>query len=86
MIDYWASFARTGRPQAAQAPDWPAYDGAGGGYMHFAERPTPARDLMPGMYDLNEAVVCRSAAAGTIAWNWYVGLAAPKIPPAASCP
>ena len=23
--DYWASFARTGRPQARNAPDWPAY-------------------------------------------------------------
>ena len=32
MIDYWASFARDGRPVAALAPDWPAY-ATGGQYM-----------------------------------------------------
>ena len=39
---------------------------------------------MPGMYKLNEAVVCRRRAAGDVAWNWNVGLAAPPLPPKAS--
>ena len=81
MGDYWTSFARSGRPRAANAPDWPAY-APGARYMRFAEQPAPERDLMPGMYDLNEAVMCRRRAAGTVPWGWNVGLWAPK--PAAS--
>jgi para-nitrobenzyl esterase len=77
MGDYWTSFARTGRPQAKNAPDWPAY-APGASYMHFAKTPTPARDLMPGMYDLNETVMCRRRASGTLPWGWNVGLWAPK--------
>jgi len=80
--DYWTSFARTGRPQARNAPDWPAYS-PDARYMHFAATPTPARDLMPGMFDLNETVMCRRRASGTLAWNWLVGLWAPKMPAAA---
>jgi para-nitrobenzyl esterase len=26
MADLWTTFARTGRPAAADVPDWPAYD------------------------------------------------------------
>jgi para-nitrobenzyl esterase len=41
---------------------------------------------MPGMYRLNEEVMCRRKAAGTTAWNWNVGLASPPIPqPSAAC-
>jgi para-nitrobenzyl esterase len=79
MLDYWSSFARTGRPQAAHAPGWPAF-AQGGGYMHFADGPEPATNLMPGMYKLNEEVVCRRRAAGTLPWHWNVGLASPKLP------
>ncbi|HEX5184381.1 MAG TPA: carboxylesterase family protein [Allosphingosinicella sp.] len=81
MLDYWSSFARTGRPVAAHAPAWPAY-ADGGAYMHFADTPEPARNLMPGMYALNEEVVCRRRAAGDLPWHWNVGLVSPKLPPA----
>jgi para-nitrobenzyl esterase len=85
MIDYWTSFARTGRPQAANAPAWPVFD-SNRAYMHVAEGPQPATELMPGMYRLNEEVMCRRKAAGTTAWNWNVGLASPPIPqPSAAC-
>jgi para-nitrobenzyl esterase len=83
--DYWASFARTGRPQARNAPDWPAYT-PDARYMHFAATPTPARDLMPGMFDLNETVMCRRRSAGAVPWGWNVGLWAPAKPAdAAGC-
>lgn len=82
MLDYWTSFARTGRPQAAHAPDWPAY-AQGAGYMHFADGPEPSTHLMPGMYALNEEVMCRRRAAGNLPWHWNVGLASPPLPPKA---
>jgi para-nitrobenzyl esterase len=77
MGDYWTSFARTGRPQAKSAPDWPAY-APDVRYMHIAATPMPERNLMPGMYDLNETVMCRRRANGTVPWGWNVGLWAPK--------
>lgn len=80
MIGYWTSFARTGHPQAPDAPAWPAYDHQRA-YMHFADGPRPATELMPGMYSLNEEVMCRRKATGAIAWNWNVGLASPPLPP-----
>jgi para-nitrobenzyl esterase len=79
MIGYWSSFARTGKPQAAHEPDWPPF-GATGAYMDFTEAPHPAKDLMPGMYELHEDAVCRRKASGNLPWNWNVGLASPKLP------
>ena len=86
MTDYWASFVRDGRPIASRTAAWPAYDQTRA-YMHFAATPTPSRDLMPGMFALNEQVVCRRRAAGTVPWNWNVGLYAPlpPLPPVKGC-
>ena len=80
MIGYWSSFARTGHPQAANEPDWPAF-GPTGSYMAFEQAPQPSDHLLPGMYEFNEEVVCRRRAVGNIAWNWNVGLYSPKNPP-----
>jgi para-nitrobenzyl esterase len=82
MVDYWTSFARTGVPRAASAAAWPAY-GKQGAFMHFADVPRPETDLMPGMFALNEQVMCRRKATGKIPWHWNVGLASPKLPPKA---
>jgi para-nitrobenzyl esterase len=79
MIGYWTSFAKTGAPVAPNAPAWPAFDDTKS-YMHFADTPQPATDPLPGMYELNEAVVCRRSKAGDQAWGWNVGLIAPKLP------
>jgi len=85
MLDYWARFARDGRPSSANAPAWPAY-GSVQAFMHFADKPVADVKLMPGMYALNEAVMCRKAAGG-IAWNWNVGMVSPKLPArSAACP
>ena len=85
MVDYWTSFARTGKPSAANEPDWPAFDSTAS-YMDFTDAPHPADHLLPGMYDLNEEVVCRRHAAGNLAWNWNVGLVSPPLPSKADCP
>jgi para-nitrobenzyl esterase len=79
MIGYWSSFARTGRPTAANEPDWPSF-GATGSYMAFREGPQPADHLLPGMYEFNEETMCRRRASGALAWNWNVGLYSPKLP------
>lgn len=85
MIGYWSSFARTGQPRADNEPDWSAF-GSTGAYMAFTDAPHPSMHLLPGMYELNETVVCRCRASGNLAWNWYVGIASPKLPgPTAQC-
>jgi para-nitrobenzyl esterase len=81
MTDYWASFARTGTPAAANQTPWPAY-GRERAYLAFEDAPHAKTQLMPGMYELNEQVVCRRRAAGGIPWHWNVGLASPPLPPA----
>lgn len=80
MLDYWASFARDGKPVAPKAAAWPAYGNAGN-YVRFAATPEAGTALMPGMFALNEAVMCRRRASGKAGWNWNVGLNAPKLPP-----
>ena len=77
MMDYWTSFARTGRPQAAAA-SWPPF-ATGQAYLRIGDTIERAHDLFPGMFALNEAVMCRRRASGTQAWNWNVGLAAPPL-------
>ena len=81
MVDYWASFARSGVPSARNQPDWPSHN-KHAAYMIFAGEPRVAADLMPGQYLLHEEVVCRRRAAGTVAWNWNIGVSAPLLPPA----
>jgi para-nitrobenzyl esterase len=78
MLDYWTSFARSGKPQAANQPDWPIY-GSDAAYMDFTDMPHPEKNLMPGMYALHEEAVCRRKTAGGIAWNWNTGLASPDL-------
>jgi para-nitrobenzyl esterase len=86
MTDYWASFARDGKPVAHAAPVWPAY-GRTKAYMRFAASPQPATDLLPGMFAHHETIQCRRRAEGKSGWLWNVGVAAPaKIaPPAPGC-
>ena len=81
MVDYWASFARSGAPSANNQPAWPSHN-KGAAYMLFAGKPQVATDLMPEQYKLHEHVVCRRRAAGNIPWNWNVGVTAPILPPA----
>lgn len=76
MIDYWVSFARTGRPQSRRGPAWPAYDAAGQSYMHFGDAAEPRRDLLPGMFEHHEEFVRRRRAAGQL-WHTNVGVTAP---------
>jgi para-nitrobenzyl esterase len=81
LSGYWSSFAKSGHPTAAGEPDWPRY-GANGEYLTIETTPRPGDHLMPGMFALNEQVVCRRHATGQLAWHWNVGIIAPPLPPA----
>lgn len=75
--DYWVSFARDGQPSSAHGPQWPAY-GSRQNYLHIGDEARADRNLAPGMFELNEEVVCRRIQQGGIPWNWNVGLWAPQ--------
>ncbi len=77
MLGYWSSFARSGQPQAANQPDWPAYGGSRA-YMDFKDAPSASPNAFPGMYRLHEEAVCRRRSAD-LAWNWNVGLNSPAL-------
>ena len=79
MVDYWASFARSGQPVSDGNPTWPAY-ADGQSWMVFGDTPRVARNVLNYRYDLVEHVVCRRRAAGDQQWNWNVGLGAPVLP------
>lgn len=85
MGDYWVSFARTGKPEAAGQAAWSPY-GKGAAFMAFADVPRAAARLMPGTYALHEATVCRRRAAGNQPWNWNTGIASPMLAKDANCP
>ena len=83
MTDYWTSFARDGVPHAAGQPAWRPY-GAERAYLTFADEGRPGVHLRPGMYELNEAVMCRRRAQGDLSWNWNVGVVSPPLPAGAA--
>jgi para-nitrobenzyl esterase len=84
MLSYWASFARSGTPIADGQPAWEAY-GKAANYMAFAGKPQPGTRLMPGMFALHEAAMCRRRAAGDQPWNWNTGVASPVLNKATGC-
>ncbi len=85
MTRYWMSFTSAGTPEAAGNPVWPAF-GPQHAYMAFRDRPQVLDHLLPGMYELHEAAMCRRRTSGDMAWNWNVGLLSPRLPsPDAKC-
>jgi para-nitrobenzyl esterase len=82
--DYWASFVRTGVPSAQGQARWKAF-GSSKAFMDFAETPRVSTDPMPGMYELQEEVVCRRRAEGKTPWNWNIGIVSPRLPDVAGC-
>ena len=82
MAEYWVAFARDGVPSAEGQPQWSPY-GTDRAYLHFEDAPRLDKHLLPGMYELNEQVVCRRRAQGGIPWNWNFGIVSPPLPPKA---
>lgn len=86
MTAYWTSFARDAVPAAPGQAEWLPY-GRTASYMAFEEGPVARQRLMPGMFDVREAEVCRRRAVGGTPWTWLVGVVARPVPPATPpCP
>lgn len=76
MLDYWTSFAASGRPSAQGHPAWQPY-GSDENYVRFDDAPIAGRDYKPGMFELLESFARRQRAAGR-SWGMPVGLNAPQ--------
>ncbi|MBB3032521.1 carboxylesterase/lipase family protein [Alteriqipengyuania lutimaris] len=72
MLEYWTSFAASGRPAAQGHPVWQPY-GAAEHYLRFDDAPLAGRDYKPGMFELLESFARRERAAGR-SWGMPVGL------------
>jgi para-nitrobenzyl esterase len=78
-MNYWTSFARTGKPTSSGAPAWkPFADGES--YMEFSDKPQALAHPLPGVYALTEELVSRRRAAGNQYWFTNFGLASPPVP------
>ena len=85
LLDYWASFARDGTPEADGAAVWPSY-GTARNIMVFTDAPVARTDGIGPAFDLQDELVCRRLNAGDISWHWNVGIASPRNPgPVAQC-
>ena len=61
---YWANFAKTGDPNAAGLPHWPAYQAGADGIMDFtADGPRGGPDGWKARMDLTEAAATTASAA-----------------------
>ncbi|MET0309388.1 MAG: carboxylesterase family protein [Sphingomonas sp.] len=59
MMRYWVSFVKTGVPAASGEAVWPRYTANGREYLDIDDRPSARRDLLPGTFDLADALVSR---------------------------
>ena len=75
MIDYWVAFARTGNPSSRTLPEWPAF-AADRAYMRFGPGASAERNLLSGMFELQEQVVARRRSRGE-PWFTNIGPVAP---------
>ncbi|HTV59782.1 MAG TPA: carboxylesterase family protein [Verrucomicrobiae bacterium] len=83
VMDYFTSFARSGKPTAPGEAEWNPF-GDGGAYLDIGDKPELRHNILPGTYELQEEVISRRRASGTENWYINIGLASPVVPPPAS--
>jgi para-nitrobenzyl esterase len=79
MLNYWASFVRTGAPVAPGAPDWPRYTVATRAYLDIDDKPYARQDLQPAAFAWADALVAERWKAGR-GWRFDIGFAAFPAP------
>jgi para-nitrobenzyl esterase len=79
IMNYFTSFAQSGKPIAPDAPTWKPYT-EGEAFLDIRDKPYASRNVLPGTYELHEEIVSRRRAAGNQNWYINVGLASPVVP------
>tara|TARA_R110002051_G_scaffold10866_6_gene40613 strand:- start:27450 stop:29102 length:1653 start_codon:yes stop_codon:yes gene_type:complete len=81
LLDYWTSFAATGRPESAYGPVWSPY-GQDQSYLDIGQTLASRTDPIPGMFELHEQLVAQRKTAGE-SWFLNIGLGARPLGDAA---
>tara|TARA_B100000767_G_scaffold240156_1_gene235792 strand:+ start:199 stop:990 length:792 start_codon:yes stop_codon:yes gene_type:complete len=81
LLDYWTSFAATGRPESAYGPVWSPY-GQDQSYLDIGQTLASRTDPIPGMFELHEQLVAQRKTAGE-SWFLNIGLGARPLDDAA---
>ena len=81
IMNYFTSFARSGKPAARKAPVWKPF-AQGEAYLDIRETPYLSSKVLPGRYDLQEQIVSRRRESGEQNWYINVGLASDELPSA----
>jgi para-nitrobenzyl esterase len=81
LLDYWTSFAATGRPESAYGPVWSSYS-PDQLYLDIGQTLASRTDPVPGMFELHEKLVAERKAAGE-PWFLNIGLGARPLDGAA---
>jgi para-nitrobenzyl esterase len=83
IMNYFTSFARTGKPTARPAPAWKPF-AQGEAYLDIRETPVLSSKILPGRYELQEQIVSRRRTSGEQNWYINVGLASSELPSVSS--
>ena len=75
MLNYWASFVRTGVPTAPGETAWPRFSAQERGYLDIDQRPTAQRDLQPAAFSWAQGLVAERRAQGK-PWRLDIGFSA----------
>lgn len=65
MMSYWSNFARSGNPNGAGLPSWPAYHAADYAVMHIAPESRAVNDTLRARYEVLDAMAVQARAAAT---------------------
>jgi len=79
MLDYWSTFARSGQPTATNGPAWDSF-APRRAFMNLGDVPVKSTEFMPGMYELQEQIMCRRRQDGGQSWDWRTASTAPVLP------
>lgn len=75
MVEYWASFVRTGEPQAPGEQSWPRYAPEEEAYLDIDERPAAARGLAPEAFAFADDLIAERLRQGR-GWRFNIGFRA----------
>ncbi|WP_305096382.1 carboxylesterase family protein [Croceibacterium aestuarii] len=76
MIEYWSTFAKTGRPESEAGPQWPNYM-TSQQHMLFDCKSKIGGSVLDERFAIHGETVNRRRREGDTPWHWNVGFASP---------